>query len=182
MKLTRTNAFAIIWGLAEATVFFIVPDVLLSWLALHNYKHALVACLYALSGALLGGGMIWLLGQTDAEAGRALFASLPAINDGMVADVRSQLENSGLISLFQGPLTGTPYKIYALEAGSLDYGLLIFLLVSILSRLIRFVVVAVFVGTLGRLLAHRLTLGQRRGLLAVCWTGFYSWYFHIMSQ
>ena len=182
MKLIRTNAFAFVWGLAEATLFFIVPDVLLSWLALHNYKHALVACLYALSGALLGGGMTWLLGQTDAESGRVLFASLPAIHDGMIADVRSQLEISGLTSLFWGPLTGTPYKIYALEAGSLDYGLAIFLLVSIPARLFRFVVVAVFVGMLGRLLAHRLTLGQRQVLLVVCWAGFYSWYFHIMSK
>ena len=182
MKPTRTNAFAFAWGLAEATLFFIVPDVLLSWLALHGYKQALVACLYALSGALLGGVMIWLLGQVDAEAGRALLAAIPGIDDVLIADVRSQLENAGLISLVQGPLSGTPYKIYALESGSLNYGLAIFVLVSIPARLVRFVVVAVVVGMLGRLLAPLLSLGQRRVLLAVCWIGFYSWYFHMMSN
>lgn len=180
MKLTRTNAFATLWGLAEATLFFIVPDLLLSWLALHNLKRALAACLYAATGALLGGGMVWLLGQSDAQAGRALLVSIPAINDAMITGVRLQLENSGLISLFRGPLTGTPYKIYALEAGSLGYGLASFLLVSFPARLVRFVVITVVVGVLSRLLARRLSLVQRRVLLTACWSGFYSWYFYVM--
>ena len=180
MKLTLTNAFAFVWGFAEATLFFIVPDVLLSWLALRSSRQALLSCLYALTGALLGGGMMWLVGHSDADAWRALFASLPAIDAEMIATVRSQLENSGLISMFWGPLSGTPYKIYALEAGSLGLGLALFLLVSIPARLLRFVVMVVFVGQLGRSLESRLNLGQRQALLLACWSGFYSWYFYVM--
>lgn len=182
MKPTPTNALAFVWGFAEATLFFIVPDVLLSWLALRNLKHALVSCLYSLTGALLGGGVMWTVGHSDADAWRALFASLPAIDDDMITSVRSQLENSGLLSIFWGPLSGTPYKIYALEAGSLNFGLATFLLVSIPARLIRFVAIVVVVSQLGRFLDSRLNLGQRQLLLAVCWSGFYSWYFYIMPQ
>jgi membrane protein YqaA with SNARE-associated domain len=180
MKLTLTNLFAFAWGFAEATLFFIVPDVLLSWLALRSLKDALVSCLYALAGALLGGGMMWFVGQGDADAWRALVASLPAIDDDMITSVRAQLENAGLLSIFWGPLSGTPYKIYALEAGSLNFGLAVFLLVSIPARLVRFAVIVVFVSQLGRFLDSRLTIGQRQALLLACWSGFYCWYFYMM--
>ena len=55
MRIGRANAIASLWGFAEATVFFIVPDVLLSWLALRSPKSGLIACLFALLGALIGG-------------------------------------------------------------------------------------------------------------------------------
>ena len=55
MKSGVANALAAIWGAAEATLFFIVPDVFLSWLALSDRRQALIACLYALLGALVGG-------------------------------------------------------------------------------------------------------------------------------
>jgi hypothetical protein len=34
------KALAVLWGFAEATVFFIVPDVQLSWLALRSRRTA----------------------------------------------------------------------------------------------------------------------------------------------
>ena len=41
-------------GLAEATLFFIVPDVLLSYIGRDNLRKGLVACLYSLMGAMIG--------------------------------------------------------------------------------------------------------------------------------
>jgi len=46
---------AFLWGLAEATCFFIVPDVLLSFIALRRLRTALLCCGLALAGALLAG-------------------------------------------------------------------------------------------------------------------------------
>jgi len=37
-----TNVLASFWGLAEATIFFIVPDVQLSWLALRSPKRGVL--------------------------------------------------------------------------------------------------------------------------------------------
>ena len=178
----RANLLATAWGIAEATVFFIVPDVLLSWLALRNRRLALVACLFALLGALIGGTAVWIIGQDNPEPVRNLFAALPAIDTAMIASVRSQLEQNGLAALFVGPLIGTPYKIYALEAANLGLGFIGFLLVSIPARLIRFGVVTLIVATLSTLLGPRLSLRQRQYLLVSCWAVFYAWYFHVIGN
>lgn len=175
------NALATFWGLAEATVFFIVPDVLLSWLALRSLRGALIACLFALLGALVGGTAIWLIAQQDPESLRRLFALIPAIDSGMIDSVHSQLATDGLVALFIGPLIGTPYKIYALEAAVLQLGFLPFLLVSIPARLIRFVLVASLVAALNHGLSRRFSVRQRQGLLVACWVVFYAWYFHVMG-
>lgn len=181
MPKRAANALAAFWGLAEAAVFFIVPDVLLSWLALRGLRAALIACVFALAGALIGGSTIWMIGQQDPEVLRRLFVLIPAIDSAMLDDVRSQLETDGLVALFIGPLIGTPYKIYALEAAVLKLGYLPFLLVSIPARLIRFALVASIVAALNRGLARRLNFRQRQGLLLACWIAFYAWYFHVMG-
>lgn len=182
MKVTRTNAVATLWGFAEATVFFIVPDVLLTWVALQNYKRALVACLWALGGALLGGSVLWYLGNSDPEPARALFTSLPGIDSGMISNVRSQVENDGLFALFIGPIIGTPYKLYAVESGNLGIGLVAFLLISIPARLMRFAFAVVFAGAISHVLRKWYQLSVVRGVHVVAWIAFYAWYFHAMSR
>ncbi len=110
-----------------------------------------------------------------------MFVLIPAIDGTMLDNVQSQLATQGLVALFVGPLIGTPYKIYALEAAALQLGYLPFLLVSIPARLIRFLLVASIVAALNRGLARRLNLRQRQGLLMACWTSFYAWYFYVMG-
>jgi hypothetical protein len=182
MKLNRGNTLAWFWGLAEATVFFIVPDVLISWLATESYQRAFVASLWVLCGALLGGSLLWILGQSNPDSLRALLVSLPAIDDAMISKVRSQLDASGLVALFLGPLSGTPYKIYAVEAANLGYGLAIFLLISIPARLSRFLLVSVIAGTLGQLVRRKLSLRAAQVLHVVFWIAFYIWYFGVMAD
>ncbi|MDH3374213.1 MAG: hypothetical protein OEM85_12655 [Gammaproteobacteria bacterium] len=179
---TRRNAIAWFWGFAEATVFIIVPDVLISWLAVHSYKRAFAASLWVLCGALIGGGLLWFVGQTDPEPARALFVSLPAINDAMIADVRSQLDDMGLMAVIVGPLSGTPYKLYAVEAATLGFGLTSFLLVSIPARLLRFLLVSVVAGALGQFAQRKWGLHVARVLLAAFWVALYAWYFSVMAD
>ena len=181
MKLDRTNAVVAFWGFAEATVFFIVPDVLLSWLALRSYKRALVACLWALGGALVGACIIWFVALANPDLVRTLFASLPAINEGMIANVGQQLDESGLTALFVGPLIGTPYKIYTLEAANSGVSFALFLLVSIPARLMRFLLVTIVAGTASQLLQQRLSMRVVQIIHAVLWISFYSWYFSVMA-
>jgi membrane protein YqaA with SNARE-associated domain len=180
MQCTRTNALAAFWGLAEATAFFIVPDVLLSWVALRSCKRALLACLWVTGGALAGGCILWFIGRHDPEPARALFATLPAINDGMIENVRSQLHTSGLKALFLGPLSGTPYKIYAVEAASIGYGLGIFLLISLPARLIRFLLVSLVASGISKLLSRKLGMRHLQTLHVLFWTALYAWYFSVM--
>jgi len=182
MKLSRINAVAALWGLAEATLFFIVPDIFLSWVALRSFKRAMWACLWALLGALIGGALIWYIGLLNADPLRAVFTSIPAINEDMLNSVRDQLQHNGLVALFIGPLIGTPYKLYALEAAQLGYGLFIFLLISIPARLIRFVIVTIVSAGASRALGKFVGLRTLQVLHVCVWTAFYSWYFHVMSS
>ncbi len=182
MKLNRTNALAALWGLAEAALFFIVPDVFLSWIALRSFKRAMWACLWALLGALIGGAFIWYMGLVNADALREVFTSIPAINEGMINNVRDQLQNSGLVALFIGPLVGTPYKLYALEAAQLGYGLFIFLLISIPARLMRFIIVTIVSAAASRALNRFVGLRTLQVMHVCVWVAFYSWYFHVMSS
>lgn len=175
------NGVALFWGLAEATVFFIVPDVLLSWLALEDRRRALVACVFALLGALLGGSIVWLAGLRDPEMLRAFYAILPGIDTAMIDEVGRQLESQGLAAVLLGPLQGTPYKLYALEGARQGLGYLAFLLISVPARLIRFTLVAMAVAGISRLLSSRLSLAGRRYLLSLGWVAFYAWYFQAMG-
>ena len=181
MSIRRPEVLAASWGLAEATVFFVVPDVLLSWLALQNLKRALAACLFALAGALVGGAIIWTLGQGDIDGMRQLFASIPAIDSEMISDVEAQIRDDGLWAVFSGPLQGVPYKIYALEASSLGYGLGIFLLISIPARLLRFLIVTLLIAGLARMFRDRISLRSLRIALVLAWIAFYAWYFTVMT-
>lgn len=177
----RLYALAAGWGLAEATLFFVVPDVLLSWAAIHNWKRAVRACAWSLAGALVGGSIIWILGYLNPGPVREVFNLVPAINEQMIADVRQQLDSRGLIALFIGPLIGTPYKIYALEAAGAGLGLLVFLLVSIPARLMRFLVVTLVAGFASHILSRFVTTRVLLSLHVILWVAFYAWYFRVMG-
>ena len=97
MTIGRANIIASLWGFAEATLFFIVPDVFLGWLALRSPKSALIACLFALLGALIGGSAMWLWGRFDPDSARGIFALLPAVGGDSIANVQMQLEDGGAI-------------------------------------------------------------------------------------
>lgn len=182
MPVKRGSFFALAWGFAEATLFFIVPDVLLSWFALRSRKFALLACLWAAAGALLGGTVLWFMGNENPQPIREVFNYLPAITANMISDVRAQIEEIGLVALFVGPLVGTPYKIYALETASLGYGLGIFLLISLPARLLRFAVVSFAAGTIAKALQPKLSQRHLRTIHLVFWLLLYGFYFSLMPS
>lgn len=174
---TRLGGSAGLWGLAEATVFFIVPDVLLSATALRHRRPALIACAWATVGALVGGVAMYLWGRADATGAAAFLDRIPGIGPTMLDVVRASLDTHGLAALFLGPLTGTPYKLYAVAAGQTGAAFLPFLLVSLPARAIRFVLVVLLTHAIARRLPAR--LGPP--ILAVCWLAFYAAYFAHMG-
>jgi hypothetical protein len=161
--------FSFAWGLAEATFFFFVPDIILTFLAIRNFRTALRASLAALAGALIGGVLMYLWGLHATEQATAFLIHIPGIHAPLVDAVHGQLRDQGLTAMLLGPLRGTPYKIYAVEWGSLQGGLVAFLLVSIPARYVRFLLGVVFCAAFRRVLKPR--------WLAIFWIVFYVWYF-----
>lgn len=163
------KALAFLWGFAEATVFFIVPDVLLTFLALRGMRRALVASLVALAGALLGGAAMYFWGGSSPEDARAVLVHVPGIHEPLVEAVRSRLDAQGLGAVLLGPLLGTPYKIYAVEWAARGGSMLGFLLISIPARYVRFLLSVLVIGALRKWV--------RPMHLALAWLAFYVFYF-----
>lgn len=175
------------WGWAEATWFFVVPDVLTSAIALRRPRAGLVATLGALAGALAGGLATYAWGsRLPATASRAWLVRVPAIDDPMVTRVEAEMADQGPRALLVGPLRGVPYKIYARTAGLHRLPLGPFLAWSALGRMPRFVLVTGVVGALARAAGRtrgrsrwaRLLRDRRTHAVAFAtgWTAFYAWF------
>ncbi|NVK75623.1 MAG: hypothetical protein HWE24_19285 [Oceanospirillaceae bacterium] len=173
-----TNRVASIWGLLEATVFFIVPDVLLTYLASKRERPLMKAIIMTTLGAFVGGLIMHGLGHTNYGLSVQLLNQIPAIDETMIATVQSMLEELGLTALFLGPMLGIPFKIFAVEAAAASFNPILFLLISIPARMLRFVLLAYA----ARLIATKIlsSLSQRSLTLIwlVGWIGFYALYFY----
>ena len=187
MSVERDDWIAAAWGLAEGTLFFIVPDVFLSWLALERPRRACVASLFATLGALCGGALMFAWGAAQPEAAREVLVALPGIRPELLDSVRSSLAEHGPLALFGGPLRGVPYKLYAAEWGGLGGnggnfggGLAGFLLMSVPARALRFLLVVGLASLVRRRLLARCSLKACRALHVALWLAFYAWYFQVM--
>lgn len=168
---------AAIWGVAEATLFFIVPDVLMSAVALKDLRRALVVCVWALLGALSGGLLMYLWGAADHEAATAVVERVPAISSELLEEVGRSLSEHGLTAILLGPLFGIPYKAFAINASAAGIPLLAFVLISIPARLVRFVLVTTMVHLIARLLSRYWPESRIYAVFGMAWVAFYAAYF-----
>lgn len=175
------NAIALIWGFAEATLFFIVPDVWLTLAGRDKLHRGLIACLYSLTGALAGGTLMYLWGSQDHQTALRIVESVPAISTEMVGRVREQLSTQGVVALMLGPLSGTPYKLYAVQAAGAGTSIGLFLLVSVTARLTRFLLVTFVSNYALKGLTRWWPNLNRAGMLIIAWALFYAFYFSVMS-
>ena len=182
MSIERDHWIASAWGFAEATLFFFVPDVFLSWVALESPKRAFVACGFALAGALVGGAAMFAWGGADAESARAALDTVPGIRPDMMAAVRANLLEHGTVALFSGPPRGVPYKIYAAEWGALGGGLAGFLLQSVPARVLRFLLAAAITSLVRQRVLASLSLRACRAVHVAFWLAFYAWYLYVMRD
>lgn len=174
--------FAAIWGAAEASFFFLVPDILISALALSSLKRALCACLAALAGALIAGIGLYYWGVIDITSAWTFVEAVPAISPEMLERVEQELTDEGIWAILLGPLSGTPYKTYAIQAASAGITITAFLLISIPARLSRFVLVALISYGIKQWCLYRLSRRWQLGCWALFWLGFYLWYFSVMTN
>src|SRR5215471_4108707 len=84
------------WGLAEATLFFIVPDVLLTLEALFSFRRSarVLACI--LLGALCGGTIMFYLGASHPAQAKATVLRVPFVSSAMFDRTARGFEKSGI--------------------------------------------------------------------------------------
>lgn len=170
---------AFIWGVAEATFFFIVPDVAVGASALFRPRRAMAAAGAAIAGALVGGLILYGVAAALGFELRDTIERVPGIPPEMVACAQSELAEHGGAALVLAPFSGTPYKIYAAEWAMRGWGLPALLAWTVPARAIRIVPVAVVTALVG--MWGRKWLMRRSGLWLVgyglIWTVFYIFYF-----
>ena len=173
----RDEAVAALWGFAEATLFFLVPDVLLTAVALRDRRAALAASLWAAAGALAGGALMWAWGAAAPADAAAALEKVPAVAPAMLARVRDELLAHGWLAVVLGPTSGTPYKLYAATAGALGMPLAGLLAVSVPARLVRFAGLSLLVSALARGPLAGVAPRTLRRVHLVAWAAFYLVYF-----
>lgn len=184
MSARRDHAIAAAWGFAEATVFFIVPDVWTSRVALRHPRRALATCASAVAGAMVGGAVVHTIAsRTPASDTARWLARIPAISDAMVARVDSEVSERGFLAVLVGPTKGVPYKIYARSVGVQGLSLPRLMAWTIPARAIRFLLVT---GATGALASGAQRLGistptTEKATHALGWAAFYAWYFREMG-
>jgi membrane protein YqaA with SNARE-associated domain len=72
-----------IWGFAEATLFFIVPDVLLTFIALYSFRRSVKVLASILLGALAGGTLMFYAGQRSPDQAKAVVLRVPFVSPAM---------------------------------------------------------------------------------------------------
>lgn len=170
-----------LWGFAEGTFFFIVPDVLISLVAIFSLRNFLLCAGTALLGSLLAGITVYYAVIHFADITSSLLHLVPFMPETMFETVRHGYEQQGVWTLVNGPVNGIPYKIYASLAPEF-VAILPFVLASIPVRLGRFIVVGGFAFLVGALWRrYRKDFPARLVVAhAVMWFLFYAFYWFEM--
>jgi membrane protein YqaA with SNARE-associated domain len=171
-----------LWGVAEATVFFIVPDVILTYAVVRfGFKAGVRLALVAAASASIAGIGMWLWGRNDSATAHHVMLMVPAIGPDLVARTARDLAGFWPLNLVLGAVTGVPYKLYAVAAGVRDIPLVWFVPASFVARLFRFLF-SVGLTAAGVELLSR--FGRRRWTYPVLTTGWvilYTVYFSLRA-
>src|SRR2546430_827245 len=78
---SRVIGFA--WGLAEATLFFVVPDVWVSWVALFSFRKSALALAFVVAGSLVGSAIMFAWATREPARAHAVVERVPFVTPAM---------------------------------------------------------------------------------------------------
>jgi hypothetical protein len=184
-----TFGIGFLWGLMESLWFFVVPDVVISFLAIKGWKPAVKSTLGAVFGAAMGCIILFALFfnlPAALENLISLWSHLPGYYPKMFQVVNTHLQSDGVRGLLSGPSSGIPYRYYIYEALKLNLPLAGLLAWTPLARLQRIVIAPIVVLILRFLLQRvfRRWFPQKQDyigrylvlVIAIYWVGLYIWY------
>lgn len=145
---------AALLGFAETTFFFLVPEVLVTFIAMQGrLRAALLAAVAAMVGGVLGGWMLFAWGATASpKVITAYLDVIPGVSRDMVGEALAALRLQGAGALFTVPLADIPDKVLAALAGQTGMQPGTFLPAFAAALLLRFAAAAVLAYALAALL------------------------------
>lgn len=130
----------------ESIIIPIPADPLMAAFIVANRTKWLRITGYCVLASVIGGGVGWLLGWGMGETAKLLLEtiSIRGTTDKFNA-VATGFQDYGLLLIFIGAFTPLPYKVISISAGLFGFGLIPFMLISIIGRGLRFYLVAMIV-------------------------------------
>ena len=169
---------AALWGFAEATLFFIVPDIIVTYIAMkRGLRCAVLSALLAVLGAVVGGIVMSLWARHSPSQAVTVVDAVPAVGANMFSQASEHLRGQGAYGLFFGTANGIPYKIYAVLAPQESVSLTSFAVISFPARLYRLLVAAIAAGLVFHWL-RRQSERTRWALFSGFWIASYAVYFY----
>lgn len=180
----RARSVGFGWGFAEGLVFFIVPDVYISFATLFSLRAGAVAWAASIAGSAAAIPVIYVLSVALGLDYVMFLESIPGISPRLIERVAGRLAADGLPYTPLLVLGGIPLKVYAGIAFSLGMPLATVVLWTVFARIVRIaptyaLVAAVQLACRRRILSHPTAWCV---LHAGCWVAFYVFYFVQMSH
>ena len=129
-------------SMIESIVFPIPVDPFLAGLTLAAPHKTLRFALICTIGSVLGGVIGWLLGYLIGPSIETLILNIPWFTQEKFDAVKEAYKENGILIIFIGAFTPLPYKAFTISSGLIAFNLPIFIIVSLISRGLRFFIVA----------------------------------------
>ena len=131
-------------------IFFPIPvDPLLAILVLNNKKKYIKLTLFCTLASVAGGLVGWFLGYILGNEIEIIFSLIPGINMESFNDVEIAFNNHGDLIIFLGAFTPLPFKIISVTSGVFKVNILLFFIMSLIGRGLRFFIISFVVKTFG---------------------------------
>ena len=145
-----------ILAFAESSFFPIPPDVLLIALAVSipakAFRYAAVCTLGSVLGGMLGyliGSFAWYTGNDYSSFAMLFFHYVPGFTEELFNLVKLKFEQNAFLAVFTAGFTPIPYKIFTIAGGVCKINFFVFIIASIISRALRFFLVAAIIYKFG---------------------------------
>lgn len=129
----------------ESVIIPVPADPLMAGFVLANRDKWIQITIFCLLASVIGGGFGWLLGWGLGETAQSMLNYVSASAAGKFNDVATGFQEFGILLVFIGAFTPLPYKVIAISAGLFGFGLLPFLVISVVGRGLRFFMVSLMV-------------------------------------
>ena len=131
-------------------IFFPIPvDPLLAILVLNNKQKYIELTIFCTLASVIGGIVGWLLGYIIGEEIEELLTIIPWIKNNSFNTVKTAFDEHGILIIFLGAFTPLPFKIISVTSGIFHINIIIFFVMSLVGRGLRFFLVSLIVKNFG---------------------------------
>ncbi len=127
-------------------IFFPIPvDPLLAILVLNNKEKYIQLTIFCTLASVIGGIVGWFLGYIIGEEIEELLTVIPWIKNNSFSAVKASFDENGILIIFLGAFTPLPFKIISVTSGVFHVNILVFFVMSLIGRGLRFFLVSLIV-------------------------------------